>query len=129
MNLKSNVLIFSVFRKDRSNAMNEAFHANTLKELKALGLPVVELEGKYNGSEETSILVQGFENRVIVERLCTEFSQECYLESHNDRASFLVYPNGSKVGIGTLTPVSKEVAEASGSYSYNRVAQQHFITR
>lgn len=129
MNLKSNILIFSVFQKGNSLTANEYTHKAVLAALKSEGLPVLELRGKYEGAEELSILIEGFQHRDTVERIAKTFNQECYLESHNDRATFLVYPDGTTKNIGTLTPVSKQEAEESGSYSYNPVVDQHFITR
>lgn len=97
--------------------------------MKNQDLPVLELEGKYNGTEERSILVRGFEHRSIVEKLCKEFNQECYLESHNDRSTALVYPDGHRESLGTLIPVSRSEAEAVGSWSYNPEVRQYFITK
>ena len=128
MNVKSNVLIFSVFQKSSSLVSNATSHARVVKGLQAQNIPFVELRGKYEGVEELSILVEGFSHRPLVESLCKEFKQECYLESHNDRASFLVFPNGDKTAVGTLQGVTKEVAEAHGSYSYNPLVGQHYVT-
>lgn len=129
MNLKPNVLIFSVFQTKNSQALNFDTHKETLKSLKAQGLPVLELQGRYNGVDEMSILVEGFQNRSLVEGLCKKHSQECYLESHNDRATNLVFPDGSTQSIGTLVPVSKEEAMAVGNFSYNEAVGQYFVTR
>jgi hypothetical protein len=129
MNLKSNVLIFSVFQKSVPAPLNEMAHRKVLSALKSEGLPVLELQGRYNGVDEMSILVDGFEHRRMVERLCQEFGQECYLESHNDRATNLVFPDGSTQSIGTLVPVSKEEALAVGNFSYNGAVGQYFVTR
>lgn len=129
MNIKPNVLIFSVFQAGLPELVNRMAHTQILSLLKRQGYPVLELQGRYNGADELSILVDGFQHRDLVERMCLEFKQECYLESHNDRATFLVFPNGDKQAIGTLTPVSKQEAEAVGSFSYNPIADQHFVTR
>jgi hypothetical protein len=129
MNIKSNVLIFSVFQKGLPELVNKMAHTQILSILKRQGFPVLELQGRYNGAEELSILVDGFEHRDTVARLCSEFNQECYLESHNDRATFLVFPNGDTQSIGTLTGVSKQEAEAVGSYSYNPIIDQYFVTK
>lgn len=127
--LKPNVLIFSVFQKSQSESVNQKVHAMILAEMQKSALPVIELQGRYNGVNESSILIQGFEHRETVQRLCREFNQECYLESHNDRATFLVYPNGKTESIGTLTNVSKDEAIQNGSYSFNAIADAYFITK
>ena len=129
MNIKNNILIFSVFQTGTSLELNTSRHNAVLQSLKRSGVPCMELQGRYNGNEELSILVDGFQYRQDVEYFCNEYRQECYLESHSDRATSLVYPDGRRVSIGTLTPVSKEDAEALGSYSYNPIIRQHFVTK
>lgn len=129
MNLKPNILIVSVFQKSQTLEENTNSHKYVMQVLKANGIPCLTLHGKYDGSEELSILFDGFEYRDIVEKIAKTHKQECYLESHNDRATFLVYPDGTTKSIGTLVPVSKEEAEVAGSYSYNPRVDQHFITR
>jgi hypothetical protein len=129
MNLKSNVLIFSVFQAGLPELVNQMAHNQLFGILERQGLPVLALSGRYNGVNELSILVEGFEHRETVERLCKEFNQECYLESHNDRATFLVFPNGDKQDIGILVPVSKSEAESVGNFSYNPIVGQYFVTR
>lgn len=127
MNILPNILIFSVFQKSRDMQLNAATHSRVLMELHRRNLPVMELYGKYDGKEELSILVQGFEHREVVETLCAQFNQECYLESHNDRFTSLVYPDGRRQHIGKLQGVSKEEAERNGSYSYNPRVDAYYI--
>lgn len=129
MNLKPNILIFSVFQKNATPEVNKDIHSSVLYVLLDQKLPAMELKGRYNGTDESSILIQGFEHREVVERLCKEFGQECYLESHNDRATFLVFPDGSKKYIGVLTPVDENEAQQVGSYSYNEAVGQFYITK
>lgn len=124
-----NILIFSVYQSKLSQALNFDTHNEVMQALKGAGVPVLELDGVYNGSSEKSILVDGFEHRATVERLCKTFNQECYLESHNDRATSLVYPDGSRVAIGTLQNVSEVEAKQNGSYSYNPKADAYFVTK
>jgi hypothetical protein len=104
-------------------------HAEALKVFKASNVPVLELQGKYQGVEELSILVPSFDYRYEVETLAKQYNQECYLESHNDRATSLVYPDGTRQSIGTLTPVSQAEAEASIGYSYNPIMKQFYVTK
>ncbi|NJO48173.1 MAG: hypothetical protein HC840_00495 [Leptolyngbyaceae cyanobacterium RM2_2_4] len=127
--LNSNILIVSVFQLKLSQALSHDTHREVLTALQDSGVPVLELQGRYNGVNELSILVDGFEHRATVERIAKTFNQECYLESHNDRATFLVYPDGRRESIGTLVGVSKHEAETVGSYSYNPLVDQYFVTR
>ena len=129
MNLKPNLLIVSVFQDSVLEDINRARHGNALKVLQSKGVPCIELQGRYLGKNELSILVQGFENRELVERLSSEFNQKCYLESYNDRATFLVYPDGRRDSIGTLQNVSQDEAEAADGYSFNPISGQYFISK
>jgi len=128
MNILPNILIFSVFEKNQTAAYNEGMHAEILRMMQDKCIPHLELQGKYSGNNEKSILVEGFERRSMVENLCKLYAQECYLESHSDRQTFLVFPDGTKKAVGKLTNVSKEVAEASDSFSYNPLSGQYFVT-
>lgn len=124
-----NVLIFSVFQKGVSVTQNDATHKQVLQALNDSGVPCIELTGRYNGVNEKSILVQGFEYRATVEKACKTFSQECYLESHNDRATSLVYPDGRRESIGILTAVSHDEAMNAIGFSYNPIAKQYYICK
>lgn len=129
MNLKPNILIFSVFQNSVSKKQNEINHNEVLKAVQDKGLTAMELQGRYNGSNELSILVSGFEHRALVEHTCKAFNQESYLESHNDRATFLIYKDGRRESIGTLTNVSQSEEEASNAFSYNPISGQYFICK
>jgi hypothetical protein len=129
MNLKSNIMIFSVFQLGQSDAVNLSNHTQVVGTLKAKGIPLSQLNGKYNGQKEHSILVEGFEHRDTVERVCGIFNQECYLESHCDRESFLVYPTGAKVAVGKLQGVPKAIATAMNSYTYEPTLDQYYVTK
>lgn len=124
-----NIMIFSVFNFDVNKDVNEIAHSVLLDNLKAHDIPHIELLGMYKGREEKSILISGFEHREIVESTCKAFRQECYLESYHDRACALVYPDGKRVSVGTMTAVSKAEAQAQDSFSYNPVGDQYFITK
>lgn len=129
MNLKSNILVFSVFQLGLTHEQNFRTHVRVLSELKSNLIPCGELKGRYNGTDEMSIMIVGFQHRELVESLVKTFNQESYMESHNDRKSFLVYSTGLKEYIGTLTPVSRAEAEASGAYSYSPPLDQFFVTK
>lgn len=127
MNILPNILIVSVFQKSVNRNANIDTHIQTLKMLHDTGIPHIELQGKYNGVEELSILIQGFEYRSVVEQLVKSFNQESYLESHNDRETFLVYADGEREYIGKLAGVTKQEAERNGSYSYNPLSDSYYI--
>lgn len=127
--LNPDIMIFSVFQKAVSETQNAETHKQVLTAMRDAGLPVIELQGRYDGVNELSILVQGFEYRSTVEKACKTFNQECYLESYNDRATSLVYPDGRRQSIGTLTNVSESEAKAAIGYSFNPISGQYFVTK
>lgn len=129
MNILPNIMIFSVYRKHINNESNERAHRGILNTFQSMGIPCMELDGKFKNVHEKSILVTGFEHRQAVERACAFFDQECYLESHSDRSSFLVYPDNSRVSVGKLISVPKAEALLLDNYSYNPVVDQYFVTK
>lgn len=128
MNILPNILIFSVFQKDLSEEQNKRSHEHALQVLKANLIPHTVLHGQYNGVAELSILVPSFKHRETVETICKAFSQESYLESHNDRFTNLVFMDGSRKPIGTLKGVSRAEAMARDSWSYSPLVDQFYVT-
>ena len=127
---RNNVLIFSVYQANLSNKDNVINHYNVLETLEKNNIPFVELSGSYKGIPERSILVNDFAFRNIVEDLVTKFNQECYLESHgNDRSAYLVYPNGVRKAVGTLTAVDQAEAHKHDAWSYNVHTQTYWVTK
>ena len=119
MNLKQNILIFSVYQSDKELSVNLAAHNNLMDYLKRNSYPVSEVQGSYKGIPEKSILVVDFEHRSIVEDFVKAYNQESYLESHNDRSSNLIFSDGTKQAIGKLVSVPRDEALQNDSYSYN----------
>lgn len=129
MYFRPNILIVSVFQNHLHKDVNTHVHNETLKAMIDAGIPAIELQGRYKGVNELSILVEGFEYRQTVEKIAKSFNQESYLESHNDRHTNLIFLNGSVQSIGTLTPVSKEEAEKADAFSYNAHVNQYYIVK
>lgn len=129
MDTRPNILIVSAFQKGQTLLENTNKHNEAVEVLRSRLVPFKVLQGKYNGVTELSILVSGFEHRELVESISKSNNQECYLESHNDRTTNLVYPDGARVSIGVLTGVTKDEAESVGSYSYDPLVDQYFVTK
>ena len=129
MNTQRNFLIFSVFLSSENDDTNAHNHEAVMQRVKQMQIPHIELYGRYQGAQEASILVDGFEQRGLVEALVKEFSQESYLESHSDGSTFLIFADGGRQYIGQFIAVSEEQAKASGSYSYNPDIGQYFVTQ
>ena len=125
--VNSEIMIFSVFQKDLSLESNMANHKLALEFLNKYSVPYLELQGKYNGSEELSILLNDLGYRSTVEKLCAAYRQECYLEADDERNAKLVFADYTTASIGKLMCVSKDKAESKGSYSYNPVNNCYYI--
>lgn len=119
MNIKANILIFSVFDQSRTNNENLDNHSKVIERLNALKISYKVLDGVYYGSKEKSILLHDTQaNRSTVEIILKWFNQDCYLESGSDRTSSLVYPD-HKEYLGVLREIDKEMASQLDSYSFD----------
>lgn len=131
MNLKLNILIFSVFHSKYSEKLNTDIHDKTILKLYQLNIPHKIVEGYYKGTKELSILVP-IEYRHIVISNCWANDQECYLESTSDRSTYLHYdhinPAMKSEFIGYLTAVPQEQALAQSNYTFDPETNQYFIT-
>jgi hypothetical protein len=124
----SSLLVFSVFQRSESTHVNNVAHEMVLTWLRDAGIPVVALRGKYDGTEELSILVDGFQHRSVVERICREYKQECYIELHPDRFASLVFLDGKRRDLGMLQSVPEHEALGADGYLYNP-RSGYFIVR
>ena len=116
--IKPEILIFSVFQKDRSNESNLDNHQCIIQRLSQLGIGYKVLDGVYQGETEKSILVvDSPEMRQTVESVCKQFNQDCYLKSDSQRNTSLVYQDGTETQIGTLKRVSQDEAQKLDGYS------------
>ena len=118
------IIIFSVYQAARPEYANKDNHDCVLTLLKQFGISYKTVKGRYNGADEESIIVGAHEYRVV-EKLCKQFRQECYLRSDESRASELVYADGSTLEVGFL----HESAEVPGdNYTYDEVNGSYWIT-
>lgn len=130
MNTKPNILIFSTFRAENTNGLNEMRHANVMQQLANKGIPHKEVIGQYGGIQEKSVLIEGFEHREEVARLAKLYNQDCYLESHgNDRFTSLVYMDGRREDLGYLQRVSSREIDPMEGFTYDLVTDSFWVTR
>lgn len=122
------ILIFSVYQEFETKEGNELAHYAAMSVLQGARHDHIELDGCYNGTTEKSILVEGWKARGLVETLCHRYKQQCYLESHGDRFTTLVYLDGRRENIGYLVYVSEIEAKQNKSWSYNPISG-YFITK
>jgi hypothetical protein len=112
-----------------SKAASLKDHYSVLRYLADEGIDAIELQVRYGGVDERSILVVGSDHRSTVEELCQVYKQQCYLESHNDRGTYLVFKNGAKDYVGQLEPVSDGEALKLDAWSYRPDIKQYYATK
>jgi hypothetical protein len=125
-NVTERVYIFSVYNSTRDEALNYDVHKKHLQLLKDKRYSVTEIEGRYNGKDERSILVYGTNQ---TEKMIEEFSraqlQESYLVVYHDGFSELVFSTGIRKGIGTMKLTTE--SDAKSRTAYSKVGNQWFI--
>jgi hypothetical protein len=128
MKIKPTIYIVSVFKSNQCDLVNNRKHQQTIEALKLAGTPVSELQGQYKGQPEKSILIVGLEFQPTVEKLARLFDQECYLVSHSDRSTDLVYQDGTQIAIGQLRPVDGTNIAGLDSWTYSPILDQYYAT-
>ena len=126
-------LIFSVERAANDPFINAQNHAALLHLLKSKSIPHREIDGKFNGINEQSIVVGAdYENVVI--GICQMFEQDCYLyvnTAHNNEAWLRDCGNGWYEGgetyIGRFKSTCSYLAEKYGDYSHDPKTDQHHV--
>lgn len=125
MNIKQNILIFSVFQAGLGE-VNEMNHRMVLDRLDMMGIGYTILDGCYMGTYERSVMLMGFDHEDLVKSIVKAYNQECYLRSYGDRVTELVYSNRIEK-IGVLVPVNS--VEGLDSWTYHRELKQYFTVK
>lgn len=126
------IAIFSVFQKDNTEEQNKAAQKDVLKQLVNLEIPHKRVLGVYTYEDgtkvqEESILVET-KDKTLIDLICSQHNQECYLYSNEYRESMLKYPNKTEF-IGQLVEVSKAEAEASEAYTYCPKQGRYYVCK
>ena len=125
-NVTERVYIFSVFNSQRSEAANVAEHFETIRSLKAKHYTPTEVEGRYNGIDEKSIMLYGTNlTEPVIEELAKKHFQESYLVVYHDGAAELVYSDGNRKVLGEFIPVNESQAKSRDAYS--KIGSQWFV--
>lgn len=125
-NVTERVYIFSVFNSTRSAKENEETHKETMRELKARHYTPTEVKGRYNGIDETSIMLYGTNlTEPTIEELAKKNFQESYLIVYHDGVAELVYSNGNRKIMGDFVSVSE--TEAKSRDAYSKIGNQWFV--
>lgn len=121
------MFILSAFRTEHSESMNIVRHTAAMALISSLGLTCHEVIGRYKGSNELSISVEG-DAGIVVSLLAVLYSQESYLQVDDITGqALLVYGDNRVEMIGRMTAVSKEVADAASSSTYVPYTNSYFV--
>lgn len=118
----SDVIIFSVYRKELQEEDNKLNHILAESVLIDNHINYVEAIGVYMSDKEQCFIctVRNGGEEIIAE-LCRIYNQECYMiatqHKHGLRKVQFAYPPHNKF-VGYLKEVPKEVALVSGGYTY-----------
>jgi len=126
---KPDAYLFSTCNESRTRSENMTAHEKTVTLLNSIDAPFSVVIGHYQGREELSFLIVGKKYQNLVETICKNHAQECYLHIHNDNHSELVYGDGKIEKVGKLTNVSKAEAEQLKNYTYVPVTGLYWTTK
>lgn len=125
-NVTERLYIFSVYNSTRDEKENRYVHDKHLQLLKDKRYSATQVEGRYKGVDELSILVYGTN---LTEPMIAEISkaqiQESYLVVYHDGIAELVFSGGGRKILGELKETTEEVAKASDAYS--KIGNQFFV--
>ena len=125
-NVTERVYIFSVFNSQRSEAANVAEHLETIRSLKAKHYTPTEVEGRYNGIDEKSIMLYGTNlTEPVIDELAKRNFQESYLIVYHDGVAELVYSNGNRKILGEF--VQAKESDAKSKDAYSKIGSQYFV--
>ena len=125
-NVTERVYIFSVFNSTRSAKENEETHKETMRELKARHYTPTEVKKRYNGIDETSIMLYGTNlTEPIIRDVCAKNFQESFLVVYHDGMAELVYSSGNRKIMGDFVSVSE--AEAKSRDAFSKIGNQYFV--
>jgi len=125
-NVTERVYIFSVFNSTRTAKENEETHKETMRELKARHYTPTEVKGRYNGIDETSIMLYGTNlTEPVIDELAKKNFQESYLVVYHDGVAELVYSSGNRKIMGDFISVSE--SEDKSKDAYSKIGNQWFV--
>lgn len=123
--LNKHIFIVSAFQASQDDYTNSYNHDMLTAMLDRLAIPFKVLVGHYKSRMELSVLIVGQDKERLVQAVARNYNQECYLESHGDRFTELVYTSdGRREAIGYLKNV--ENVEGLEAYSYCPETKQFF---
>jgi len=128
MNIGNRILIVSVYQANESHEKNKQNHEILKGYLTSIGIDLIEISGRYNGKNEDSFILHEA-HRKVVEIIVRDYNQDCYLESHCDRYSELVFPDDTRQGLGYLVPINNVEASTLDSWSYRKDLNQYYAIR
>lgn len=106
-------IIYSVARKENTEARNNALHSAERRFLKSMGIQFVDALGVFQGVPERSLIVDRAFSKIVKER-AWDARQECVLVVNSDYKAFLTYPDGNVDRVGSWNQATDEY---SGDYT------------
>lgn len=104
--LSQHLIIVSSSLSSLSDDQNKDRHEELKKYLNLLGVSHDELTGRFGGTNEWCVVINGSQPQVA-SMILREYDQESYLEHHNDRTCELVFSNGLRKKIGVMREVTE----------------------
>lgn len=112
------IVIFSVYRTERSKADNQRLHNTVVDELTKLNVPHKVVTGSYKGTIEKSIVLP-IDYMLHAQTYSVKYNQECFLVRYSDNATYNVYPSMGMDYLGQWTEVTREVALSKDGYTFD----------
>jgi hypothetical protein len=133
LDLNKQVIIFSAFRSELSDAVNDARHSKAIELLSFNGIRSKQVQGVYKGISEASIVtvIGNDAQRDLVMQVAREYNQESILildaDTRNARLYYL--DNGQSESIGTFQVVSESEAKSRDAYTYDSSQGYYYVAK
>jgi len=120
------VYIFGVFNSKRNAAANLAAHKETINSLKSKYYTPTEVTHRYNGTDETLIMLYGTNlTQPVVDEIAKNNFQESYLVVYHDGVAELICSDKTSKIMGDFISVSESEAKAKDGYC--KIGNQWFV--
>ena len=119
------IVLMSAFQTKDNWLENSMAHDKLLGILKTKDIPFKEVDGKYAGVMESSVVISSdYESDVAL--ICDLFNQESCLYLDQDRNATLVFQDNKRQAIGIWEATSEADALRLDNYTYAEALNQYF---
>lgn len=131
LDLNKQVVIFSAFRSELSEATNEYHHLEAMEVLRDNGIRFKEVLGVYKGVSEKSIVVvlDSVSQLHIPIGIANRYNQESVLilDADTRKANLYYLKSGQSESIGVFEAVSESEAKSRDAYTFDHVNNVYYI--